>query len=188
MSDKPLVGAVIERTPVGRAAPFTRSTKNGFPGVEHRSKSVFGRTKEVQKVISHSPLGTSSTVSSEHGMHQAPDLSSPPTQIKPDPGEWRQQMSEENQRKVENMTEEEREQEISEIYEQLGPGVQATIQKIIAARKRREDQSDDRGLVDSSDAPDNGAESSKQEILAPGMLALSLCYSICSTIPSSHRD
>ena len=171
MTDKPLVGAVFERNPTtaGCVTTFTGSAKNGFPVVQHRSNSVFGRTKE-QRRVANPPSKSPHTVDLNH----VPDLSSALTHTKPDPSDWRQQMSEENQRRVENMTEEERQRGISAIYEQLGSGARETMRKIIAARRRREGQGDDQVTLSQSDQPRNGADviqSTPPEILAPGALS-----------------
>ena len=162
MTDKPLVGAVFERNPTtaGCVTPFTGSARNGFPVVQHRSNSVFGRTKE-QKKVANAPSKSPHTVD----LKRAPDLSSSLTHTNPDPSDWRQQMSEENQRRVENMTDEERERGISAIYEQLGSGARENMRKIIAARRRRGGQGDGQSL---SDQPGKGADIIPPEILAPG--------------------
>jgi hypothetical protein len=71
-------------------------------------------------------------------------------------------MSDENKRRVEGMTEDERQREISEIYEQLGPGARDIMQKIITTRRNKEGPGDTG--VHQPHLP---------EILAPGALTFS---------------
>jgi hypothetical protein len=181
MDAKPLVGAVYERNPtthVGGAATFTGSATNGFPQVQHRSKSVFGRTKAEQRRSANSPLKGLHTVKGGYDMTPA-SSSSLPSPTKPDPSDWRPQISDENRKRVESMTEEERQREISEVFEQLGQGARDTMQKIITARKRKEGPSNTQ-----DDQRGSGIHQPRlPEILAPGALTFSRCDEL-SPIPA----
>ncbi|KZT69607.1 hypothetical protein DAEQUDRAFT_765434 [Daedalea quercina L-15889] len=53
-------------------------------------------------------------------------------------GDWRGQVEEENRRRVETMTEEEREQERRDVLERFGPDVGDILRKARAARERKE--------------------------------------------------
>jgi RPAP1-like, N-terminal len=128
MAERPLVGAVVERKPTapgGTLPTFASSTKSGFPLAQHRSKSSFAKARNQQKTSR--PTTAPALVHS----HPGPAAS---LETKLDEHDWRRQMSEENDRKVDNMTEEEREQERRDIYDQLGHGV-GDILKIVRTRK-----------------------------------------------------
>ncbi len=133
-----LIGSILEREPgIQSSSSLPRSTgKNGFPAVQHRSKSAFsrgrddlkksnlsGRPQHVPKVISASIPPTDVA---EQATPQAESNSS---------DDWRYQIEDENRRKVEDMTEEEREEDRREILERFGPGVGDTLRKAREARE-----------------------------------------------------
>jgi hypothetical protein len=155
MASKDLVGSVFERKPSSPSSVsniFTRPTGTGFPSVQHRSKSAFARAREQRRQQSNvieQPQSQStsnpSVISTQRAEGRASDM--PPAEIRPslvvssnndDPNEssdWRAQMSSENEAKVANMTEEEREEERRQIFEQFGPGIADILRR---ARERLE--------------------------------------------------
>ncbi|KLO09399.1 hypothetical protein SCHPADRAFT_893154 [Schizopora paradoxa] len=155
-----LVGAVVERNAGSSSSrAFVGSaTPTGFPSVQHRSKSAFARSRDtnrratgsvpvversavnkgvedvvvekVQENLSGRSTGPTSTLSLAQ-----PDVT-PPADGQDD--EWRAQMSSENARMVEEMSEEERDKHRVEILDQLGPDVASLIRR---ARETRQTQS-----------------------------------------------
>ncbi len=127
-----LIGSVVERKPSSSAPTAPRLNgprQTGFPAAQHRSKSAFSRARGEQGNLE--TLGRS---------QRAPVVS----QSKPSPTplsdndsstDWRGQMEEENARRIENMTEEEREQERREILEKFGTGIGGVLQRARAARE-----------------------------------------------------
>lgn len=157
-----LIGAILERNP--RSAPSTPSPrvtlsgKTGFPAVQHRSKSAFSRTRAEERRRSADrpqqvPL-----------VHTAPrdGLRSPETAIDGSKGGaevWRRQIDEENRRRVEGMTEDEREEERKEILERFGPNVGDILRKAREARETpRRKQEETQGIEEISHAPSISTE------------------------------
>ncbi|EPT00236.1 hypothetical protein FOMPIDRAFT_99957 [Fomitopsis schrenkii] len=139
-AQSPLVGSIFERKPNSKpSAPTFRadvSGKTGFPFVQHRSKSAFARAREEQK------KGEPSRLQNVPVVYPAMKLEIPAPKVVAQPssgesGDWRQQIEEENQRRVEAMTEEEREQERREILEKFGPDVSEILRKAREARLGR---------------------------------------------------
>jgi RNA polymerase II-associated protein 1 len=127
---RPLVGSVVERRP--GASPLSETTfsalpgKTGFPAAQHRSKSAFARGRDELRRSGPLRPGDVPVV-----------VPSGPTKLPPDPDDWRNQISEENQRRVEEMSEEERERERQEIMEKFGPGVGDILKRVREARERQ---------------------------------------------------
>ncbi|KAK7056748.1 hypothetical protein VNI00_002465 [Paramarasmius palmivorus] len=121
-----LLGSVIERKPSNltpKPPAFSPTAKAGFPSVQHRSKgkSAFARNIENQKKT------------------PAKDVSVP--QVIPhskNTGDWRDQISRENEERVRNMTDEERERERQEILERFGSDVGDILRRAREARERKE--------------------------------------------------
>jgi hypothetical protein len=138
-TERSLIGSVFERkTSTTQTLPSPRFAKppgSGFPAVQHRSKSAFARAREEEKstrnvrpttvplVIPARPVEQHQSRDFEVGSRTADDV-------------MRQQISEENARRVANMTEEEREQERREVLEQLGSGAGDLLERVRAARSR----------------------------------------------------
>lgn len=138
-TERSLIGSVFERkTSTTQNLPSPRFAKppgSGFPAVQHRSKSAFARAREEEKstrnvrpttvplVIPARPVEQHQSRDFEVGSRTADDV-------------MRQQISEENARRVANMTEEEREQERREVLEQLGSGAGDLLERVRAARSR----------------------------------------------------
>lgn len=140
-SQTSLVGSILERKPQSKpSAPTFRADvlgKTGFPSVQHRSKSAFARAREEQK------KGEPSRRQIVPVVHPAMKVEIPAPRVMTQPssggsGDWRKQVEEENLRRVEAMTEEEREQERREILEKFGPDVGEILRKAREARLRRE--------------------------------------------------
>lgn len=133
MSNKVLIGSVVERKTSTWSNPPKPSaqTNLGFPSAQHRSKSAFARNKEKQR---------------NHGaarLRNVPNIVSAPGQ-EANPDDWREQMGSENQRRVEAMTEEEREEEKKQIYERFGPEIGSILKRAkerVASKREPEPKS-----------------------------------------------
>jgi RNA polymerase II-associated protein 1 len=132
MSDKkPLVGSVFERKPgssmVSPSSPKSNESATGFPRAVHRSKSHFARKRGTQQqsvIPSHAAIPPV--------VQRAPRTQN---QEGSDADDWRVRMSEENERLVAAMTEEEREQERSQIGEKFGKNIGDVLRKARMARE-----------------------------------------------------
>ena len=121
MSDNSaIIGSVFERKPLVPTSPQVfASNKTGFPAVQHRSKSAFARSRQE--------AGPSR-------LHDVPVVTTN-RRLKPvEPDEWREQVSRENQERVDAMTEEEREEEGREIIARFGAGVGDLLKRVQQAR------------------------------------------------------
>ena len=108
MSQSSLVGSILERKPVSKpSSPSQAATRNGFPAVQHRSQSAFARARGgAQKRVREVPTVQSSPVPRNQESSES---------LAVDTAEgWRAQVEEDNRRRVEAMTEEEREQIVAE--------------------------------------------------------------------------
>ncbi|KAK2465275.1 hypothetical protein APHAL10511_002629 [Amanita phalloides] len=129
MSDKALIGSVVERKTSASSNPPRHSGQySGFPVAHHRSKSAFARNREK---------------SNNHGasrLRGPPNVSSTGAQVlfaqPPVPDIWREQVGEENKRKVETMTEEEIKEEKRQIFERFGPEIGSILKRAKEARER----------------------------------------------------
>ncbi|CCM05739.1 uncharacterized protein FIBRA_07971 [Fibroporia radiculosa] len=127
-----LVGSILERKP--RATPLAPSPKpasgkTGFPAVQHRSQSAFARSREQQK---RTPSARSQQVPAVQNVHaSALEAGNGNTD------DWREQIDEENRRRVEAMSEEEREEERREILQRFGPSVSETLRKVRELREKK---------------------------------------------------
>ncbi|KAI0072200.1 hypothetical protein K474DRAFT_1701122 [Panus rudis PR-1116 ss-1] len=137
----PLIGSVIERKPGSSANTFNAkskpSDKTGFPTVSHRSQSAFARARKNEKSIG----GGSTRDRPREPPIVSPSVRPPPptkAQIKDGETEgWRKDVEEENIRRVEGMTEEEREEERREILERFGPNVAEILRRAREARESK---------------------------------------------------
>ncbi|OJA14761.1 hypothetical protein AZE42_06234 [Rhizopogon vesiculosus] len=134
-----LIGSVFERktstAPTNPSPRFANSPSSGFPAVQHRSKSAFARAKEEEKNIGNARPANVPPI--------LPTQPAEPTQprelgvdLPANDDDIRRQISEENERRVANMSQDEREQERREIIEQLGNGVGDLLERVRAARSR----------------------------------------------------
>ena len=136
MSDKkPLVGSVFERKPgssmVSLSSPKPNESATGFPRALHRS-SLFARKRGTQQqsaIPSHAAIPPV--------VQRAPR---PQEQEEPDTDDWRVRMSEENEKLVAAMTEEDREQERRHIREKFGKNIGDVLRKARMAREAHEKQ------------------------------------------------
>ena len=132
-----LVGSVFERKPVLTPSAPRKNASGGFPSVQHRSKSAFQRAREDKKRAGalERPRNTPS-IASVSSFKDDDSNNNPSGQIIAEATEdWRKQMEEENQRKVEEMTKEEREAERREILERFGSNVREILRRARAARE-----------------------------------------------------
>lgn len=139
MQSSSLLGSVFERVPSSskNVAPSPSNLTAGFPVAQHRSKgkSAFARRREQENKpgassrLSEPPVLVNDNrerkVTSENNEEQKPTV---------DANDWRTQVSRENELRVANMTNEEREQEKQEILERFGLDVGDILRK---ARDRR---------------------------------------------------
>ncbi|KAG1739496.1 uncharacterized protein EDB91DRAFT_1135674 [Suillus paluster] len=137
-AERSLVGSVFERkTSTVQSVPsprFANTPGSGFPAVQHRSKSAFARAREEEKSSSNIRPTTVPLVLPARPAEQLRDLE---VDLPTTDDVMRLQISEDNERQVENMTEEEREQERREVVEQLGSGVGDLLERVRAARSRK---------------------------------------------------
>lgn len=168
-----LVGDVLERNISSSSAkstprpPESVNNNTGFPSVQHRSKSAFAKAREAQQnqngqgSRSSQPPVVQSTTKRAHDRDDDDTFASvsvmPPSDSA-QPPDWRRQMSRENERTIEAMTDEEREQEKAEILERFGPGISELFKKVA--------QNKENGLK----RPRNGESPS-----ALGILTLIIC-------------
>ncbi|KAG1751936.1 hypothetical protein EDD22DRAFT_850671 [Suillus occidentalis] len=138
-TERSLIGSVFERkTSTTQNLPSPRFAKppgSGFPAVQHRSKSAFARAKEEGKSTSNARPTTVPLVIPARPVEQFRSRDFEVDSRTAD-DVMRQQISEENARRVDNMTEEEREQERREVLEQLGSGAGDLLERVRAARSR----------------------------------------------------
>ncbi|PIL35079.1 hypothetical protein GSI_02867 [Ganoderma sinense ZZ0214-1] len=128
MAQAPLIGSILERKPGSKpSAPSETSTRTGFPAVQHRSQSAFARARgqEYKRVRDVPIVQTSTLGSSFQSRHNGTA----------EQDGWRIQAEEENRRRVEAMSEEERAQERAEIVERFGPNIVEVLRR---AREVRE--------------------------------------------------
>ncbi|KAH9175655.1 hypothetical protein EDB89DRAFT_2241059 [Lactarius sanguifluus] len=134
---KPLVGSVFERQPRSSVSapstPKSVGSNKGFPMAQHRSESVFARSRKAQQ----QPGAQLLRATEPPVVQPAPIMQKYTPSKGSEDNDWRAQISEENERRVAAMTEHEREEERREIEERFGKNVGEVLQK---ARKAREDQ------------------------------------------------
>ncbi|KAI0251103.1 hypothetical protein BJV78DRAFT_509089 [Lactifluus subvellereus] len=94
---KPLVGSIFERKPSSSASalstPIATGSKTGFPTAQHRSKSAFARSREAQQ---QSAVVSSRVIEPPVVQPSLKKQGLTPSE-EPDAGNWRVQMSEENE-------------------------------------------------------------------------------------------
>ena len=122
-----IVGSVVERKPTSSfSTPKAAVTgKTGFPTVQHRSKSAFARNRDDLRRSVSKPKDIPIVL---------------PTNVHPastEPADWRQQISKENEERVADMTEEQREEEIQQILERFGTRVGDVLKKARLARETK---------------------------------------------------
>ncbi|KAF9026536.1 hypothetical protein BDZ89DRAFT_1067514 [Hymenopellis radicata] len=135
-----LVGSVLERAPSGsHAAPRLPSSSgmSGFPVAQHRSKgkSAFVRRREEENKIAGPPTR----------IREVPVLVPQNTRFNPGPlsvesdvsEDWRDEIGRQNQLRVENMTDEEREKEKQEIFERFGFDIGDILNKAKETREKK---------------------------------------------------
>ena len=120
-----IVGSVVERKPTSSfSTPKAAVTgKTGFPTAQHRSKSAFARS-ELRKSVSR-PKDVPIVL---------------PINVHPastEPADWREQISKENEERVADMTEEQREEEIRQILERFGTSVGDVLKRVRLARENK---------------------------------------------------
>ncbi|KAI0763560.1 hypothetical protein BD413DRAFT_483649 [Trametes elegans] len=155
MAQSTLIGSILERKPVGKpSAPSDRTTKTGFPAVQHRSQSAFARARQASQKTGGERLRDVPVVQPSSSPLAQQTLESKPITPPGDPDGWRTHMEEENRSRVDAMTAEEREQERAEILEKFGPNVAEVLKKAREAREgKRKDSSPDNAEVGAQPSP-----------------------------------
>ncbi|KAG8963864.1 hypothetical protein FRC03_002483 [Tulasnella sp. 419] len=133
----PLIGSVVERNPSNAKLSFksqsTPDPSTGFPPVQHRSKSAFARAREAARketaTSRHQQVPQPDSISRNIATESHSDGNAEVQNVDNDQS-WRKQMSDENARRVENMSQAEREEERAELLERLGPGAMELLKKI----------------------------------------------------------
>ncbi|KAH9480658.1 RNA polymerase II-associated protein 1 [Psilocybe cubensis] len=158
MAQKPsLVGSIVERkqpSSFPTPKPFS-SSKTGFPTVQHRSKSAFSRNREeLRKFGANRAKEVPSVLPSNK------PLSPPPTPPTSEPSDWRDQISRDNEERVAQMTEEEREEERRQIIERFGANVGDILKRARLARTKtsQKDASEKVPEIEVREATPNSAQ------------------------------
>jgi hypothetical protein len=111
-----IIGSVVERKPTSSfSTPKAAVTKTGFPTVQHISKSAFARNRDDLRRPVSRPVHPASS----------------------EPADWRHQISKENEERVADMTEEQREEEIRQIQERFGTSIGDVLKRARLARETR---------------------------------------------------
>ena len=122
---KSVIGTVFERKP-GPSSPSSPKLKatrlTGFPPVQHRSKSLFAQSRTQHTTEAIKPPVPPIVI---------------PASTAPDDYNFRRQISDENELKVAELTEEEREQARAEILERFGPAVGDVLKRARESRERQ---------------------------------------------------
>ncbi|KIL67775.1 hypothetical protein M378DRAFT_9053 [Amanita muscaria Koide BX008] len=152
MAQPELIGSVVERKSSSFKAPSKPviSNKSGFPAVHHRSKSAFSRNRDAahnrgKSLAQAPPTITNGSVRLSNHRVRAPDSD-----------DWRAQVSEENQHRVEAMTDEERQEAQREIFDRFGPEIGSILKRVKEARERaggRRDILEKKSLSDPTPTP-----------------------------------
>lgn len=128
----PIVGSIYERKPISSASrqPLTTSHETGFPTVQHRSRSAFARNRENDKNVR--------AASKLSRRVNAPILSSGVAAGRSEfDVAWRERISKENEERVAQMEEVEREEEKQQILERFGSNIGDVLQRVRLARERQ---------------------------------------------------
>jgi RNA polymerase II-associated protein 1 len=145
-SNTSLVGSIFERKASSSLPPTARTLgKTGFPIAQHRSKSAFARARDEQRKVESSSragrppaivrLAETSPAGAADAVESGEDESKKAQVIAKASEDWRQQMEEENQRRVENMSPEELEAARKEILDQFGPDIAEILKQSRAMRE-----------------------------------------------------
>jgi hypothetical protein len=118
---------------------------------QHRSKSVFARSREAQQQPGAHPLrATEPPV-----VHPTPIIQKHVSSEESEGSDWRAQMSEDNERRVASMTEQEREEERREIEERFGKSIGEVLKKARIAREADKGQTKSAAILE-GDLNDSG--------------------------------
>ena len=175
---KPLIGSVFERQsgPSAPAPSLSQSigSKTGFPTAQHRTKSVFARNREERQ----KPAALPSRDSVPPVVQQTSRTTELKPEEDPDTDDWRARMSEENDRRVAAMTEEEREQERREIEEKFGKNIGEVLRNARMARESHEKQKNVVASLEGDLAPslpDRGSKITMPSV-PPGSFQVKMLY------------
>ncbi|KAG8955426.1 hypothetical protein FRC04_008777 [Tulasnella sp. 424] len=148
-----LVGEIQERessrstqdAPLGTPRHSIDSS-TGFPQAQHRSKSAFARAREARRNAPPKsddiPVVQPTSEPSLAGSSTAVDL--PPTTPPQIPEEqWRAEIASQNEKRVREMSDSEREREREDLIERFGPGIVDLMQRVKRRRVKSPSQEDD---------------------------------------------
>ncbi|KAK0185664.1 hypothetical protein F5146DRAFT_1070960 [Armillaria mellea] len=127
-----LVGSVFERPPSLALHRLPQPSKTGFPPAQHRSKSAFARRRDEERKTGDTRLRGVPTI--------VPIPKVRPFTPEREEGivaDWREEISRQNELQVQNMSEEERARERSEIYERFGADIGGILKRAREARERQ---------------------------------------------------
>src|SRR6266540_851043 len=138
----PIVGSIYERKPLSSASrlPLPISHETGFPTVQHQSRSVFARN---HKNISAAPKSSRCANVPSLSFEVAADEfeCSRGLVAKFDGSEidedWRERIGKENEGRVAQMEEAERDEEKRQILERFGSNIGDVLQRVRLARERQ---------------------------------------------------
>ncbi|KAH9046233.1 hypothetical protein EDB84DRAFT_695390 [Lactarius hengduanensis] len=137
---KPLVGSVFERQPRSSVSapstPKSVGSNKGFPMAQHRSESVFARSRKAPQ----QPGAQLLRATEPPVVQPAPIMQKYTPSEGSEDNDWRAQISEENERRVAAMTEHEREEERREIEEIFGKNIGEVLQRARRAREANQGQ------------------------------------------------
>jgi RNA polymerase II-associated protein 1 len=152
-----LVGSIVERFPNSSSlAPpkhLNAVAKTGFPPAQHRSKSVFSKSRKDSE-------GSGSTTASASASFSSPlaNVSLPSAHT----SDWRSQIHEENERRVAGMTEEEHARARAAILDHFGDGIGDVLNKVRGLRERREQE--ESRAQESAEKAQGGSTSEPQDL------------------------
>ncbi|KAK0460031.1 uncharacterized protein EV420DRAFT_1534600 [Desarmillaria tabescens] len=161
-----LVGSVFERPPslgLHRPPQPPTSGKTGFPAAQHRSKSAFARRRDEERKTDNTlPRGAPTVVPIPKVLPFTPSTPVAHERQDEDVTDWREEISRQNQLKVQNMSAEERERERNEIYEKFGADIGDILRRARMAREKQAEKDSEemkrkRPEGDSITAGENGA-------------------------------
>ncbi|KAG9002460.1 hypothetical protein FRB94_003871 [Tulasnella sp. JGI-2019a] len=152
-----LIGEIRERSltnissikPQGKFDPAT-----GFPTVQHRSKSAFAKGRDAARAATTATTAVPAVRATEKAdSPEEVDSGSVPTTGNDNLADaaWRKGMSDQNDARIQQMSQAEREREAAELSETFGPGLLELVRK---AKRRRGDPQHHVNGTDQATQPD----------------------------------
>lgn len=132
-----LIGSVLERKPNGIVTspkPIGLNSQ-GFPTAQHRSKSAFARNREEARKLASTAKETRPRAPPVIASNSRIDTGDAGPE-RPTTDDWRERMSTENEMRVANMTDDERDAEKQDILERFGAGIGDVLMRARLAREK----------------------------------------------------